>query len=403
MSQQMTDTVALFGIPITNVTMAQAVARVEEHILSGQTHQIATANLDFARNALKDQYLQRIICECSMVLPDGAPMLWASSMFGTPLKQRVTGVDLIPELARLSAQRGYGIYLLGSSEESSQAAAAVLEQRFPWLRIVGRHCPPVAALHEMDNEEILRRIAAAKPDILLVAFGNPKQEIWIHRHRDRLQVPVAIGIGGALDMIAGSLKRAPKWVQKLQLEWAFRMVQEPRRLLPRYAKDAAALIVHLPLGLAANRLQPEERRQGRLKVDVQGSVRVIATPAKLSGDSCVWLAREAKSAAAAGQAMVIDLSQTIRVEADGLGGLLEARRILLAHGLWIWLAGMSNPVRRVLQFSAMADLFRIAVTPTEAIHFTSSSNKNTARTSDHSLATVARVKSVVATTIARAS
>jgi len=98
MSKQTTDTVALFGLPITNVTMSQAVARIEEHILSGNTHQIATANLDFARNALRDQYLQRIICECSMVLPDGAPMLWASSLFGAPLQQRVTGVDLIPEL-----------------------------------------------------------------------------------------------------------------------------------------------------------------------------------------------------------------------------------------------------------------------------------------------------------------
>ena len=233
-------TVALFGLPITNVTMAQAVARVEEHILSGGTHQIATANLDFARNSLRDQYLQRIICDCSMVLPDGAPMLWASTLFGTPLKERVTGVDLIPELAKLSAARGYGIYLLGSSEDSSRRAVASLETRYPGVRIVGRICPEVAPLHEMDSERLLRDIEAANPSILLVAFGNPKQEIWIHRYRNRLKVPVAIGIGGALDMIGGSLKRAPKWIQRMQLEWLFRMAQEPFRLLPRYARDAAA-------------------------------------------------------------------------------------------------------------------------------------------------------------------
>lgn len=363
-------TVALFGLPITNVTMAQAVARVEEHILSGGMHQIATANLDFARNSLRDQYLQRIICDCSMVLPDGAPMLWASTLFGTPLKERVTGVDLIPELAKLSAERGYGIFLLGSSEDSSRRAVAALEQRYPGVRIVGRVCPEVAPLHEMDSERLLREIEAANPAILLVAFGNPKQEIWIHRYRNRLKVPVAIGIGGALDMIGGSLKRAPKWVQKLHLEWVFRLAQEPMRLLPRYARDAAALATHLPMGLAANRLQPEERRHGRLRVEVEGSVRVIATPAKLSGDVCGWLAREAKAAVQAGQTMVVDMSATVRVEADGLGGLLEARRILLNDGLWIWLAGMSNPVRRVLQFSAMSDLFRIATSPAEAIRFT---------------------------------
>lgn len=399
------DTVALFGLPITNVTMAQAVARVEEHILSGRAHQIATANLDFARNSLNDQYLQRIICECSMVLPDGAPMLWASTLFGQPLKERVTGVDLIPELAKLSARRGYGIFLLGSTEESSRRAAEVLAEHYLGVRIVGRASPEVQPLHEMDNEDLLRQIEAADPAILLVAFGNPKQEIWIHRHRDLLNVPVAIGIGGALDLIAGSLKRAPKWVQWLQLEWAFRLAQEPLRLLPRYTRDAVALLMHLPLGLAANRMQPEERRHGRLKVQVEGTIRVIATPAKLSGDVCGWLAREAKQAVIAGQTMVVDMSATVRVEADGLGGLLEARRILLSEGLWIWLAGMSNPVRRVLQFSAMSDLFRIAATPAEAVHFTVAAESHVSRSSEPSHSGMARSRSVVDTntSIARAS
>jgi len=374
MNHPIPDTVALFGLPITNVTMAQAVSRVEEHIRSGTTHQIATANLDFARNSLKDPYLQRVICDCSMVLPDGAPMLWASSLFGAPLKERVTGVDLIPELAKLSADRGYGIFLLGSSEQNSRIASEVLASRYPGVRIVGRHCPDIAPLHAMDNEDLLRRIASAEPDILLVAFGNPKQEMWIHRHRDRLSVPVSIGIGGALDMIAGSVKRAPKWVQKVNLEWAYRMCQEPKRLLPRYFRDAIAFFVHLPLGLLATRMQPGERREGTMKVGVQGTSRIVSTPSKLCGEVTAALAQEARFAVAAGQCLIVDMSSTIRVEADGLGGLLEARRILLAGGLWIWLTGMSNPVRRVLQFSAMSDLFRVATTSAEAIQYTMSSN-----------------------------
>ena len=371
MVQKNPDTIALFGLPITNVTMGQAISRLKEYIESGRTHQIATANLDFARNSLRNDYLQRIICECSMVLPDGAPMLWASTLFDLPLKERVTGVDLIPELARLSAEKGYGIFLLGSHEADSRVAAEVLAKSYPGVPSVGRHCPPVAPLHAMDNEDILRRIEAADPQILLVAFGNPKQEIWIHRHRDRLKVPVAIGIGGALNMIAGSLRRAPKWVQTLHLEWAFRMAQEPRRLLPRYTRDAVALVMHLPLGLAANRMQPLERRHGRLEVSYEGAVRVVKTPARLSGDVTRLLAREARGAADAGQTMVLDMSATVRIEADGLGGLLEARRILLENGLWVWLSGMSNPVRRVLQFSAVSDLFRIARTPAEAVRYSS--------------------------------
>ena len=159
----------------------------------------------------------------------------------------------------------------------------------------------------------------------------------------------------------------------------------------------------LAYGLAANRLQPEERRHGRLRVEVEGSVRVIATPAKLSGDVCGWLAREAKSAVLAGQTMVVDMSVTVRVEADGLGGLLEARRILLTEGLWIWLAGMSNPVRRVLQFSAMSDLFRIATTPEEAIRFTVAAQAAAPHVKEAMAAMGVRGRSVTNSSIARAS
>ena len=366
------DTVALFGMPITNVDMTEAVARVEEYILSGRTHQIATANLDFARNSLRDPYLHRIICECSMVLPDGAPMLWASRMFSAPLRERVTGVDLIPELARLSEQKGYGIYLLGSTETSSQSAARILQERFPGMKLVGRYCPPVAPLHEMNHEDLLRRIHEARPQIILVGFGNPKQEIWIHRHKDRFPPSVVIGIGGSLDMIAGKLRRAPMWVQKLQLEWLFRMAQEPSRLLPRYANDAFALLKHLPLGLAANRMQPFERRQRGSAVAVRLGFRVFATPGKMGGRASALLVQEARAAAKAGETLIIDMTATLRVEAEGLGGLLEARRLMLDEGLWIWLTAMSNPVRRVLQFSAVADLFRVALTPSAAIQATRS-------------------------------
>jgi N-acetylglucosaminyldiphosphoundecaprenol N-acetyl-beta-D-mannosaminyltransferase len=389
-----TDTVALFGMPITNVSMTQAVSRVEEYILSGKTHQIATANLDFARNSLRDPYLQRIICECSMVLPDGAPMLWASSLFGARLRQRVTGVDLIPELARLSAAKGYGIYLLGSSEQSSLAAANALKDRFPGVQIVGRHCPPVASLHEMDHDELLRKIHEAKPQIILVGFGNPKQEIWIHRHKDRCPGSVLIGIGGALDMIGGKLRRAPRWVQTLQLEWFYRLTQEPARLLPRYLNDAKALLTHLPMGLAANKTQPFERRQRGSAVDVRLGVRVFVAPGKLGDRAGSLLVQEAKAAAAAGESLVIDMSATLRIEAEGMGGLLEARRLILDRGLWIWLTAMSNPVRRVLQYSGTLDLFRIAQTSAAAIQSTRKTETGLGLTHGDTAGGVARTKSI---------
>ena len=361
------NTVALFGLPITNVNMEQAIKRVDEYILSGVVHQIATANLDFARNALHDPYLHSIICDCSMVLPDGAPMLWASKMFGAPLQERVTGVDLVPALAKLAADRGYRVYFLGSSEESSSTAVKSLLKRFPKLNIVGRSCPPVATLPEMDNEKMLSEIHAARPNIIFIGFGNPKQEIWIHRHKDRLPPSVVIGIGGALDMIAGTLHRAPRWIQSLQMEWMYRMAQEPGRLMPRYLRDAKALLRHLPRGVMANRMQPFERRQRGSAVEVVMGARVFATPGKIGDRASALLLEEAKTAAATGETLVVDMSATLRIEAEGIGGLLDARRVMVDAGLSMWLAAISTPVVRVLQFSAVGELFGIAVTPMAAI------------------------------------
>jgi N-acetylglucosaminyldiphosphoundecaprenol N-acetyl-beta-D-mannosaminyltransferase len=360
-------TVALFGLPISNVTMAEAVERIAEGIEAGTSQQIATANMDFARNARSNSFLHQVMCDCSMVLPDGAPMLWASRLLGNPLKERVTGVDLIPQLAKLSAERGYRIYFLGSEEKNSSAAAAVLEARFPGCKIVGRHSPEVMPLDEMNDDDILNRIRAAKPDILLVAFGNPKQELWIDRNRHRLNVPVAIGIGGSLDMIAGSLKRAPRWIQMLQMEWMYRMLQEPRRLLPRYARDFMALMRHLPVEVAAVWMQPEKKNDWPLEVSVENGTRVLHMPAVLTGDECSEVLNHVQSAAVLGESVIFDMVLTERVEADGVGCLLEARRTMNAAGLPFWLASVAGPVRRVLQSAALVQHIRMASTTPEAL------------------------------------
>jgi len=360
------ETVALFGLPISNVTMAEAVSRIESAIQGGEKVQIATANLDFARNALRDAGLQRVICDCSMVLPDGAPMLWASRLLGKPLKERVTGVDLVPELARLSAAKGYRLFLLGSSDRCSEAAARVLEARFPGVQIVGRYSPPVSPLETMDNDAIFQRVIEADPDILLVAFGNPKQELWIHRFKWSMHVPVLIGIGGSLEMISGTLRRAPLVWQKMQLEWLYRMVQEPARLLPRYLRDAAALIRHLPLGFAVHQMQPVEDGAGQLEVISGEATREVTLPSRLSGNICHWLTREAENAISRKQSLLINMRDVHRVDPDGLGCLMELRHLLHAQGLTLWLAELSPTVRRVMEYSAVQGLFLIAETTKEA-------------------------------------
>lgn len=353
-------TVALFGLPIANLTMDETVSRIEGWIGSGQTYQVATANLDFVRNAMLDKQLHQVICECSMVLPDGAPLVWASRLIGKPLRERVTGVDLVPRLAEMSARRGFSIYFLGSDERNSMRAQEVLQRAYPGLRIAGWHSPEVLPLEEMDNEDILRRIRQAAPDILLVAFGNPKQELWIHANRARLDGTVAIGIGGSLEIIAGSVKRAPQWAQSMSLEWAFRMGQEPMRLLPRYCMDALALARLLPVSLAVSKLQPRKRKPGSLIVRELPGARFLTAPADVQGSLCAVIMQEAVMASRQRQILVVDFSATRRVEADALGALLVARRTLSEAGQRLCLVGMNSTIRRVIQFSELGHLLPAA-------------------------------------------
>jgi N-acetylglucosaminyldiphosphoundecaprenol N-acetyl-beta-D-mannosaminyltransferase len=367
MNGKSVSTVALLGMPISNVSMAEAVERIAEGIEVGTTQQIATANLDFARNARKNSFLQQVICDCSLVLPDGAPMLWASWLLGRPLKQRVTGVDLIPELAKLSAARGYRIFVLGSKEEHARMAIEILKGKYPGALFVGRYSPEEKPLDAMDDDEILNRIHAARPDILLVAFGNPKQELWIDRNRERLNVRVSIGIGGSLDIIAGQIKRAPRIIQKMHLEWMFRLMQEPRRLLPRYILDTLALVRQLPREYVANRRQPEQTNIWPMEVSLQGRTRLVRLPGTLTGQDCLMVESQAALAAEVGEHLVLDMTMTERVEADGVGCLLEARRTMVSVGRPLWMAGVTEPVRRVLQSASLVQHMRMAPTVREAV------------------------------------
>jgi len=213
-------------------------ARLEQFIQERRFHQVATANTDFLINAVGDPELKRILRNADLVVPDGMPVVWAARLMRSALPERVTGADLVPALAALAARKGYRLYMLGGRPEIAQRAKARLEADYPGLQIVGCVSPPVAPLLEMDHEAILADIRRAQPDILLVAFGNPKQEKWIDLNRDGLRgVPVCIGVGGTFDFLAGEVPRAPLWMQRSGLEWMHRLAHEPRRLWKRYVRD----------------------------------------------------------------------------------------------------------------------------------------------------------------------
>ncbi|HWD21096.1 MAG TPA: WecB/TagA/CpsF family glycosyltransferase [Verrucomicrobiae bacterium] len=231
--------VVMLGIPFHHVTTAQTIARIDEMIASGRPHHLVTANVDFLTQALGDSDLHWILRQAHMVLCDGMPLVWASRLLGRPLPERVAGSDLVPQLVARAAEKGQSIYLLGGSQESNDAAVENLRAQYPNLNIVGHDAPPFAPLDEMDHESICAKIIAAKPDMLFVGFGCPKQEKWIARHYHRLGVPVVIGVGATIDFMAGTMRRAPRWMQRSGLEWSFRLLQEPRRLTSRYARDFA--------------------------------------------------------------------------------------------------------------------------------------------------------------------
>lgn len=360
--------VAVLGIPFDDVTIEEAIARMDGQIREGGFHQIATANVNFLMHALDDAELRRILCSCDMVVPDGMPVVWASRLMGSYLKERVSGVDLVPRLAALAAARDYGVFLLGASESSSRRAAELLEQRYPGLRIAGRYCPPLSTLDAMDHEEILFRIGQARPEILLVAMGNPKQEKWIAMHRDRLGVPLCVGVGGSLDFIAGTTSRAPEWMQNSGLEWLHRACQEPSRLACRYLQDAAGLAVHLPLQLAACALQPRRPIFSSFQAYDTGSVLVGI----LSGDVHESLLEEFQqfmnSAISEGRHVVLDLRQIARIGPDSLGSLIRQTEAMRRIERQFWIAGIPAHVRRIFRTAHLERFFALAPSVSDALY-----------------------------------
>lgn len=245
--------VEIAGVPVDAVDMAGALEKLRRAIGGPRLYQVSTVNLDFLVRAQTDPDICRLFSRTDLNLADGAPVVWLGRLLGADVPARVAGADLVPALLAQVARTDARVFLLGGQDGVAAEAAIRLAEQFPGLVIAGTHEPPRAAVEDMDNIGICERIAAAKTDILLVAFGHPKQERWIDLNRERLPVSVAIGVGCVLDLIVGRSRRAPRWMQAAGLEWAFRLGQEPRRLVARYLTDAAWLI---PITIRTLRSRP---------------------------------------------------------------------------------------------------------------------------------------------------
>ncbi len=228
----------VWGLPLAPFTRAEAADAVMGLIERGRPSYFITANAHYAMLSARHPELGPINRRAAFVLADGAPMVWASRRGPAPLPGRVAGSDLIFDLCERAAARGFGVFLLGAAEGVAVEAARRLQARYPGLRIVGTACPAPEDLAGDRCHALVAEIRDRKPDLLLVAFGQPKGERWIAEHCEALGVPACVQVGATLDFIAGRMRRAPVFYQKVGLEWAYRMWQEPARLFPRYARNA---------------------------------------------------------------------------------------------------------------------------------------------------------------------
>ena len=221
-------TVRILGVRVDCLDMAGTVAAIERMVAQREpTHVVATINPEFVMRARVDEQFRAVLEGASLCIADGIGVVWAMRRQGCPQSERVTGSDLVPMLARLCADHGWRPFLLGARPGIAAECARRLEAANPGLRVAGTFA---GSPRPEDDEKALGLIAAAAPDILLVAYGAPHQELWIARHRHRLQVPVAIGVGGTFDFLAGRVRRAPVWLRRAHLEWLWRLALQPRRL-----------------------------------------------------------------------------------------------------------------------------------------------------------------------------
>ena len=222
------DRIELLGVQIDNVTYDEVLQRIEEMIAARTPQQIVSPAIDQIIQTRRDPEFNAVVSEAALVVADGVSVTLAAWMHKTPLKQRVTGSDLVPKVCERSAQKGYSIFFLGGDEGVADEVARIMQDRFPGLKIAGTYCPPYRFENSPEEEaNVIERIQQSNADILFTALASPRQEKWIRRRKNQYNVPVSFGVGGTFNFITGREKRAPVWMQKLGFEWVYRMMQRP--------------------------------------------------------------------------------------------------------------------------------------------------------------------------------
>jgi N-acetylglucosaminyldiphosphoundecaprenol N-acetyl-beta-D-mannosaminyltransferase len=375
------DCVSSLGIPVDNLTLDDTV----EQIISmtrrrdGRVRLVSTLNVDFLVNSLGTRFSQprhpellNILRHSDLVTADGFPIVWLSRIMGRPLKQRVCGSDLVPALAERARAENMSLFLLGGGDGVALGAADELVQRNPGLRIAGTAAPyvhiegPGLAESTRADRELVDSINASGADILLVGLGNPKQELWFNRNREALKVPVCIGVGGTFEFITGAVKRAPRWIQQLNLEWIYRISQDPARLWRRYVKGLFKLAA-LSAPLISRRLSeklaffrqrpegPETIHWRKVWSAREEALSVLRLPPLVSRQYLEALTRQLCADSSGAGMRLLDFSRVHKVEMSGHQLLLTLAELQQSQGADIQMMAIPKRVRRDLAATRVLD------------------------------------------------
>ncbi|WOJ92168.1 WecB/TagA/CpsF family glycosyltransferase [Congregibacter variabilis] len=392
------------GIPVDNLTLDSAVERIIAMASSkdGRARLVSTLNADFLVNCLgtalsrpRHPELLEVLRSSDLVTADGFPIVWLSRLLGRPIKERVCGSDLVPAIAERAAQEGLSIFLLGGASGVAAEAGRVLEACYPGLRIAGTAAPFVKttgrdlASAVDDDRALLEEIHASKADILLVGLGNPKQELWFNRNRKQLKTPVSIGVGGTFEFVIGTVRRAPAAWQSMNLEWVYRILQDPARLWKRYSKGLfklSALATPVIMQRIAETFQfgkAELPGSGalpwrRLWSSRDQSIALLPLPRRVGTEYLQRIVEDLAKETDADELRILDFSEVRHIALNAQQELFNLASLLHAQRAKIQLMGMSSQVRRQLTAARLMDLLendnkgtldRLSVRPTDLASF----------------------------------
>jgi len=228
----------LLNTYVNNLSMAEALREIGRLVDEKKKSYVVTINTDVVIKIEKDEYLKKIIDEADLSLVDGKPLVWFAKWQKRPVKAKVSGSDLVPELCRQAAEKGHTVFIIGGAEGVAEKAKENLERQYDSIQIAGTYSPPYGFEKNADElKKINTMISDAHPDILIVCFGCPKQEKWIYENYQTFDSIVSICAGATVDYLAGNVSRAPKWMSEHGCEWIYRLFQEPKRLFKRYLVD----------------------------------------------------------------------------------------------------------------------------------------------------------------------